>query len=392
MSAPSLPLTSRYDRAMAPLTIRGVTFRNRVVLASMGLDMAEDDGRMSPRLVEFYRGIMAGGAGAIVLSNASVSPNTALFPRALKLFNDDHVAALAPLMQEAAEQDVVVGVQLQHYGGQGMTHCTPTDVLLTPSGIRSALTGPIDPARRFRAMDGDDIANVVAEFAQAAARARQAGARFIQIQAANGYLLSSFLSKATNRREDAYGGSPERRARLLIEVVRAVRAAIGEDAVLGLRLGIDDRLGPAGMEPADITPVIPDLEAAGVDLFEISFCVAETFQALAQNTPEVRRLMAAQVKDFRSRARRPVGFAGFIGGLAEGCRLIDAGVIDYIPMARALLADNDLVRKEVSGREDEVHRCLWDGQCFKDRYTPNFDRVRCCVNPKYLRSAPASAA
>ena len=378
---------ARYERAMASLTIRNTTFKNRVFLASMGIDMAEDDGRMSPRLSEFYRGIMAGGVGAIVLSNASVSPNTALLPKALKLFNDDHTRALAPLLAEGAAQDVVIGVQLQHYGGQGLTFCTPGNDLLTPSGLASQSLAKKDPNANLRKMDDADIQTVIGEFASAARRAVQAGAKFVQLQGSNGYLLSSFLSKATNRRTDDYGGTPLKRARFVIETVKAVRAAIGEDVVLGLRLGINDYLGPDGMVPEDIYPAIPALETAGVDVFEVSFCTAETFGMMAANTPETRAAIAAQVKAFRDKTQLPVGYAGFIGSLEDGCRLIEDEIIDYIPMARALLADNDLVVKEVSGREADVHRCRWEGLCFQDKYNPNFDRVHCCVNPKYLRPA-----
>ncbi|WP_299865706.1 hypothetical protein [uncultured Roseobacter sp.] len=392
MSAPQAPYDARYARAMQPMTVRGVTFKNRVVLASMGLDMAEEDGRMSTALVDFYRGIMDGGAGGIILSNAAVSPDTALLPRALKLFNDAQEQALAPLLREGAARDVVIGVQLQHYGGQGMTMCTPTNVLLTPSGIANTSLKTLDPDFQFREMTRADIQTVIGQFSAAARRARQAGARFVQLQGANGYLLSSFLSKATNQRTDGYGGTPLKRARFVIEVVDAVRAALGDDVVLGLRLQINDLLGADGMLPEDIYPALPALEAAGVDIFEVSFCVADTFGAMSTNTPEVRAMVAEQVKAFRAQTDLPVGYAGFIGSLAEGCRLIEEGIIDYIPMARALLADNDLIRKELSGREADVHRCRWDGLCFKDKYNPDLDRVYCCVNPKYLRPARADVA
>lgn len=379
--------SGRYAAAMEPLDIRGLRFRNRVFLSSMGLDMAEIDGRISEEFIDFYRGVIDGGVGAIVLSNATVSRESALLPRALKLLDDSHGAALMPFIMEAAAAGTVVGVQLQHYGGQGTTTLTRGRAMLTPSGIGCNSLVRLDPRYRVRAMDQEDIERVKTEFASAAERAVQASARFVQLQASNGYLLSSFLSKATNRRDDAYGGDPVRRARLVIEVIEAVRAAIGSNVVLGLRIGLNDYLGPVGLEPGDLDPVIRLFEAAGVDLFEASFCVADTFSMLSQNTPAIRLELAAQVRHIRTLSTVPVGFAGFTGSLAEGCALLDGGVVDYISMARALLADNDLVRKELEGREREVHRCLWDGNCFRDKYNPRFQRVHCCVNPKYKRPA-----
>lgn len=382
---PQRSRSGHYAAAIEPLEIRGVRFRNRIFLSSMGLDMAEIDGRMSEALIDFYHNIIAGGVGAIVLSNATVSPDSALLPRALKLLDDTHVEALRPFIAEAAAAGTVVGVQLQHYGGQGTTTLTRGRAMLTPSGIGCHSLARLDPRYRVRAMDDEDIERVKADFALAATRAVAAGARFVQLQASNGYLLSSFLSKATNRRDDAYGGDPIRRARLVIEIVERVRAVIGPGVALGLRIGLNDYLGADGLEPQDLEPVIPLLESAGIDLFEASFCVADTFSMLARNTPELRLELATQVKHLRARATVPVGFAGFVGSLEQGCALLDDGVVDFIAMARALLADNDLVRKELEGREEEVHRCLWDGTCFRDKYNPRFQRVHCCVNPRYKR-------
>jgi 2,4-dienoyl-CoA reductase-like NADH-dependent reductase (Old Yellow Enzyme family) len=122
-----------------------------------------------------------------------------------------------------------------------------------------------------------------------------------------------------------------------------------------------------------------------VDLFEVSFCVASTFSKLSEPSSALSATLSAETKAFRTRASVPVGYAGFIGNLADGCALIEDGVVDYIAMARALLADNDLVAKELAGREEEVFRCQWHGACFKDKYNPRYQRVYCCVNPRYLR-------
>ncbi len=384
--SPDLP-SKRYAAAMEPLAIRSVRFRNRVFLSAMGLDMAEIDGRVSQELAGFYFDVIEGGVGGVILSNASVSKESALLPRALKLIEDRHEEALRPFLAEATRRGAVAGVQLQHYGGQGTTNLTRGRALLTPSGIGCKSVLKLDPRYKVREMTLEDIECVIGEFATAAKRASRAGARFVQLQASNGYLLSSFLSKGTNRRTDDYGGNQLKRARILVEVIGAVRAAVGPDVVLGTRIGINDYLGDEGLLPHELDEVVPLLEDAGTDLFEVSFCVADTFSKLSRNTPELRAEIAAQVKRFRSFATVPVGYAAFISGLAAGTALIEDGVVDFIAMARALLADNDLVSKEIAGREDEVHRCLWDGKCFRDKFDPRLQRVHCCVNPKYLRPA-----
>lgn len=387
VDAPARPASglARYEAVTKPMTIRGVTFRNRVFLSAMGLDLAEIDGRFSAEMAEFYRDVMAGGIGALLLSNASVSRESALLPRALKMLEEKHVEAMRPFMAEAKAAHVIAGVQLQHYGGQGTTTLTRGRPLLTPSGIGCKSLLKLDPKYRVRAMEVEDLERVKGEFADAAQRAVAAGAPFVQLQAANGYLLSSFLSKFTNKRDDAWGGDPVRRARFVIEVIEAVRNAIGSDTVLGLRVNVNDFVGAEGLQIEDLEPVVPLFERAGVDIFEASFCVADTFSRLGENSEGFRTELEAQVKQLRSWATVPVGFAGFIGSLRESCELIEAGVVDFVALARALLADNDLVRKELEGREDEVHRCLWDGKCFRDKYNPRYQRVHCCVNPKYKR-------
>jgi 2,4-dienoyl-CoA reductase-like NADH-dependent reductase (Old Yellow Enzyme family) len=234
-------------------------------------------------------------------------------------------------------------------------------------------------------MSVDDIVMVQQQFADAARLCRDTGARLVQLQASNGYLLSSFLSPHTNQRIDLYGGDAIARARMVIETVQAVRVALGDDVVLSLRLGIDDGLGESGTQPADLAEVIPLLEDAGVDMIEASFYVADTFHKLAGRTPEMLAKLYAQVAEVRSYCRVPLGFAGFVDGLPACEALLTDGVADMVGMARALFADNDLILKTIEHRDAEIHHCLWDGKCFKDKYNPRFDRVYCCVNPRYLR-------
>ncbi|NRA87434.1 MAG: NADH:flavin oxidoreductase [Rhizobiales bacterium] len=376
---------SKYSAALEPLKIRNVEFKNRIFLVSMGLDMATVDGAFSNELRSFYLDVAKGGVGAMILSNAAINESTALMPNALKLFNKDHANSFKSVIEDAAKENVIVAAQLQHYGGQGTTFLTRGRPALTPSGIETASIKKIDPKYHVKELTVADIEMTVDGFKKSAQLCVDAGAKFIQLQASNGYLLSSFLSKYTNKRDDDYGGSPAKRSRLLIEVLRAVREVVGSEVVIGIRIGINDYVGDEGLTVEELEPLIPILEESGADIFECSFCIADTFHRLSENTVEMRKELTDQVKIFKSYASAPVGFAGFISSLQEGCDLIESGVVDYIGMARALLADNALVNKELSGHESEVHRCLWEGNCFKDKYNPRYDRVYCCVNPNYLR-------
>jgi 2,4-dienoyl-CoA reductase-like NADH-dependent reductase (Old Yellow Enzyme family) len=380
---------ARFASVLSPLNVNGLKLPNRLFFPSMGIDMANLDGTFSSRLGEFYNGLVESGCGLVVLSNATVSANSVHQLRGLRMYEDRHAEALAGFIAEAAAKGVTVGVQLQHYGGQAATTHTGMPVL-TPSGIGSTSAAKRDPQYRAVAMSLQDIETVRNEFAHAAHLAAQAGARFIQLQASNGYLLSSFLSPRTNRRTDAYGGDPQRRALFVAETVRAVRNAIPTDVVLGVRLQADDCMGKEGLTADQLAGVIPLLENAGVDIIEASMAVSETFSALFQHTPAMADLLHTQVKKIKSYARIPVGFAGFVDSLETAEKLVASGTADMVGMARALFADNDLIRKTLTGKRDEIHWCLWDGNCFRDKSNPAFDRVYCCVNPKYMRPGPSS--
>ncbi len=266
----------RFPKLLAPAVIRNVRLRNRLFFASMGIDLANDDGSLSAPLFDFYRGVAEGGCGFVMLGNATVSPDSVFQPRGLRMYGQAHAGAAGRLVKMCAEAGAVVGVQLQHYGAQATTTHIAGRALLSPSGIASPAFEARDPRYRVRAMSPEDIATVRRQFIDAASMAANAGARLIQLQASNGYLLSSFLSPHTNRRSDGYGGSPETRARLLLEIVEGIRARVGERVVLSVRLGVDDGIGPCGSVPADFKSVVPMLERSGVDLIEVSIGTAET--------------------------------------------------------------------------------------------------------------------
>ena len=379
------PGARRFPLLFTPLRVRGVTFANRLFMAPMGLDLALDDGSLSDELLQFYRDIIAGGVGGLYLSNASVARQSVLRPRGLRLLNARQAASLRPLLQLADVAGVAAGVQLQHYGGQGMTTYSGVRVLLTPSGVPSPALQRLDPNYQVRAMRVRDIPRIRVQFVRAAKLAVDAGARLLQLQASNGYLLSSFLSPYTNRRRDGYGGSVEARARLLSEIVRDIRLAVGDEVVLGVRLQIDDLMGTAGVQVADMRTVLPLLELAGADLIEASVGNAETFNRFSGPGQEMAQYFREQVSMVRRFTKLPLGFAGMTADLPSAEVLLAEGVCDLVGMARPLFADNDLIVKTLRGEESRIHRCRFDGLCFKDKHDPRMARVYCCVNPKYLR-------
>lgn len=372
-------MTSGYPLTRQPIDLgRHLQLKNRVYFAPMGIDLGRD-GCLTEEMFGFYRGIIDGGCAMVVLANSAVDASTRLHSGGLCLYDEQHAECLAPLIDYGRQHACPVVVQLQHYGAQG-NRALGGGVLLAPS--RSA-PGKRQPG--VRVMTHADIRAVCSQFAHAARLARQAGSRAVQLQASNGYLLSSFLSPHTNRRTDRYGGSPLRRARLLLEVIEAIAEATQGEVDISVRLGIDDCLGEKGQQPALLEHVVPALQQAGVSALMCSAAVRETFHYMLRADPRVHALLVQGVRHIRELTSLPVGFAGFTCSLAQAEALLDLGVTDLVGMSRALFADNDLVNKSLAGKPGSVNACRFDGNCFRDKSNPRLDRVYCCVNDKYKR-------
>ncbi|WP_400770686.1 hypothetical protein [Methylosinus sporium] len=373
-----------FPEVSAPLRLGRLSLKNRVYFAPMGLDMADECGGMSEPLEQFYNDVIDGGSAMVVLGNSSIDPSTRLHERGLCLHDATHARRLEPLLAYGASRNCPIVIQLQHYGAQGSTRLTGLP-LLVPSAPKNHSRRAPGEYRTSRIMDVHDIAEVRRQFVNSARLAQSAGAEMIQLQASNGYLLSSFLSPYTNRREDAYGGSALRRARLLLEVVDDIHAATRGGVDVSVRLGIDDCLGSEGQEPHLLGGVVRALERVGVAAIMCSISIRETFHSLIHPTPEMRRRLIEGVRHIRAQTSLPVGFAGFTASIEQAESLLAERTADLIGMTRAIFADNDLVAKSLAGNQSTVEACLFDGDCFHDKGNPALDRVYCCVNPKYKR-------
>lgn len=379
MQSPTL-----YSPLFRPFSLGpGITLKNRIFFSSMGVDTAEEGGKASDRLIAFYKGIIRGGAGMVILGNASIHPSSRLQTRGLGLHDEEHAEALRPLFRFGKAHNCEVVVQLQHYGAQGRMQST-TQPLLSPSGIGCPRLNAKQPLYRAVEMTHDDIKTVRQYYVEAAVRAYHAGARIVQLQAANGYLLSSFLSPYTNVRHDKYGGSPAKRMRLLCEIVDDIRSACPA-LLLSVRLGIDDGLDNKGQRPELIAPHVQQLESLGVVWLSLSMTINETFHLLMTHPDAARQRLYSGISVLREATSLPIGFAGLTANLAQGEQVMERLKVELVGMTRALFADNDLIIKTQQQRDGEIHACRFDGNCFKDKSNPALDQVYCCVNPNYLR-------
>ncbi|KIW22107.1 uncharacterized protein PV07_12523 [Cladophialophora immunda] len=267
-----------------PLTIRGVTFPNRIWLAPMAQYSADPaNGTVTPWHMAHLGGIIMRGAGLTMTEGISVTPNGRTSPQDPGIWSDEQIAPLARLVEFAHSQNQKIGIQLAHGGRKASTvapwlaaaELIPDDL----GGWSSQVVGPSPVSYPHlaepRALTIDQIKEIKTAYVAAMQRAVRAGFDVIEIHAGHGYLLSSFHSPASNHRSDEYGGNFENRTRLTREIVQLTRASMPETMPLFLRVNGTDWLEeelslPGSWRVEDTARLAPILADLGVDLYDIS--------------------------------------------------------------------------------------------------------------------------
>lgn len=328
------------DHLFTPLQLRDVQLRNRIAVSPMCQYSAQDGEADDWHLV--HLGTRAvGGAGLVFTEAAAVAPEGRISPQDLGIWADRHVAMLARITGFIKAQGAVPGIQLAHAGRKASTK-RPWDGT-GPAGPESGGWAPVlapsaipfdDGWQTPEALDLAGIARITEAFADATDRARVAGFEVIEIHAAHGYLISEFLSPIANQRTDAYGGSLENRARLLLEVVAAVRDRWPDHLPLMVRVSGSD-FAPTGWSVDDTVALAWLLKDAGVDLLDCSGG-GNVPKPDVQPGPGYQTPFAARV---RAETGLATGAVGFIIDPAQADHIIRTGQADLVLLARELLRD-----------------------------------------------------
>ncbi|ROP78064.1 2,4-dienoyl-CoA reductase-like NADH-dependent reductase (Old Yellow Enzyme family) [Frigoribacterium sp. PhB107] len=323
------------------VTLRGQTFRNRLWVAPMCQYSAEEQDGVATDWHLVHLGSLArGGAGAVISEAASVTPDGRISPQDLGIWNDDQVEALKPITAFVRSQGSVPGIQLAHAGRKASTFRPWSETqgsvpeaeggwpTVAPSAV--AFEGYAAP----RELTRDEVVGLVEAFRAAARRSVEAGFGLIELHAAHGYLLHQFLSPLSNERTDEYGGSLENRARLLVDVVRAVRAEVGDDLPLLVRFSATD-WAEGGWDEHETATVAAWSRDAGADLFDIS-----TGGLVAGVTiPVGLGYQVPFAQHVRETAEVETGAVGLIVSARQAQAVVAEGRADVVLMAREFLRD-----------------------------------------------------
>lgn len=321
---------------LSTLEVKGLVLKNRIVMPPMANNMATEEGKITPGLVEHYLARAKAEVGLLIVEHAYVAPMGRANKNQLGVHDDRVISELRELVDAVHAAGARIGSQITHAGG-----ATTSAVLGTTPEAPSAVQHPRGPEVP-RELGVKELAALAGTFAAAARRVKTAGFDMVEIHGAHGYLLNQFYSPLTNRRKDAYGGDREKRLRFPLEVVEAVRLEVGPDFPVFYRLGADD-LMPGGLTAEDAKFAAPRLVEAGVDLLDVS-------GGLGGSRPEGAKPgyfvpLAVAVK---SVVQAPVLVTGGIREPAFADQIIRDGKADLVGIGRALLADPEWARKAIA--------------------------------------------
>jgi len=361
----------QFRKLFAPINIGRLELHNRVVMPALHLCYTPQ-GFVTDRLVEFYAERAVGGVGLIVAGGCPVDEFGGE-PAMIGISRDEFLPGLSRLTNTVHEYGVPIAAQLYHAGRYSLS----TEIgrqPLAPSAMASPLSRETP-----REMDKEDIVRTMQHYAEAARRAQQAGFDAVEISASAGYLISQFFSPLTNLRKDEYGGGFENRARFALEILSAVRQAVGADYPILVRIAGNDFL-TGGNTSEEACILARELESGGADAIDVTGGWHET--RVPQITMAVPRgafsYLAGRVKQA---VRIPVISSNRYSDPILAERMLRQGVADLIAMGRPLIADPDLPRKALDGRLDEIQPCVACNQgCFDHIFAR--EPVACLVNPR----------
>jgi len=332
-----------------PLTLRAHTVRNRLWVSPMcQYSVSARDGVPTRWHLVHLGSFAVGGAGLVMTEATAVEPIGRISPEDTGIWNREQTDAWAGIVETVHAAGASAGIQLAHAGRKASTRSPwgpdlaprPESSVPADEGGWATVSASAEPYAGLtapQALDEAGIARVVEAFARAAGRAREAGFDVIEVHAAHGYLLHQFLSPLSNRRTDGYGGDLAGRARLVLEVVAAVRAEIGEDVPLFVRMSATD-YAEGGWDLAQTAIVAEQARDAGADLIDVSS---------GGNVPGVRiPLSPGYQVPFAEHVRReagvPVNAVGLITTARQADDIVREGRADAVMMGRALLRNPHL--------------------------------------------------
>jgi 2,4-dienoyl-CoA reductase-like NADH-dependent reductase (Old Yellow Enzyme family)/NADPH-dependent 2,4-dienoyl-CoA reductase/sulfur reductase-like enzyme len=359
---------SQFDLLFQPLNINKLTIRNRIVSTAHAEVYATDGGMTTDRYVKYYEEKAKGGCGLCICGGSSVvsidSPQS--WWSSVNLSTDRIIPHFQNLADAVHKHGGRIMIQISHMGRRSRWDGENWPNLMSPSGIR-------EPVHRAtcKTIEVEEIWRVIGDFARAAVRAKEGGLDGVELSAVHQHMIDQFWSPRVNKRTDEWGGSFENRMRFGMEVLKAVREAVGPDFVVGMRI-TGDEFHPDGLSHEDMKQIAAYYDATGmVDYFGVVGSGCDTHNTLANvipnmsYPPEPFLHLAAGIKEVVS---VPVIHAQNIKDPNQAQRILEQGYVDFVGMTRAHIADPHLIAKIKLNQVDQIRQCVGANYCIDRQY------------------------
>lgn len=377
----------KLDTLFSPMRIGTCEIPNRLVVPAMVMNYCTHDGMITDQYVAYMEEKAKGGWGLIITEDYCVQPTGKGYSRIPGLWKDEHVESSRRVTEAVHRHGSKIFAQMYHPGRQTTPAANGGEQPVAPSPTK-------DPLCQFQAreMTIEEISRLVADFAVAARRAKDAGFDGVELHCAHGYLLAEFLSPAVNRRVDEYGGCFDNRTRIVAEIIAAMREQVGADFPIQVRFSSMDYV-PGGRTEAESYELCRFFEEVGFDAINVSngmYASHPTRQIIAPMFTDHALNMerAAQIKAL---VDIPVIVANRINDPKMADTLLKMGKADFVGMARGSLADPYLPKKAQEGRFEAIRYCIG---CLQGCEMPLFmdDQAGCLVNPRCSREFESDLA
>jgi 2,4-dienoyl-CoA reductase-like NADH-dependent reductase (Old Yellow Enzyme family) len=369
-------LSPAFPTLFSPLRLGPLSLKNRIAVPAHTMLLGEFDGTVGPRYRAYLAERARGGAALISLESAPVHPDSLSFPQQIRLWDAAVVPGLRATANELHDHGARFAVMLWH-GGRNVPYLRGR-VPISASAIPSLQTGDTP-----REATPNDIRELVAAYAIAARHCIEAGVNAVEVQTASDYLLGAFLSPDLNRRTDDYGGSPGNRARIVIEILEAIRREVGTATAVGIRTSIAHELplAPDGYGPNESLAAMQVIASSGlVDYVSLMSGSNGVLDTVIPTMTSGKALLTEQSLRFRDALRVPVIVTGRITTPAEAEAVLARGAADMVGIVRGFIADAHWAAKALRNEAPRIRPCMGCNQSclgFANRMIP----AGCTINP-----------
>lgn len=371
-------MNNKYSNLLSPITINGMTLRNRTVMPPIGSNFATVSAEVSEEMIKYYELRAKGGTGLIIVENACVDfPMGTNGTKQCRIDDNQYVPGLYTLVERLHAYGAKVSIQLNHAGASAFALRLNGVQPVSSSNIPSKTGGAVP-----RPLTVEEMKEIARKYGEAAARAQLAGFDSVEIHGGHSYLLNQFLSPLFNNRTDEFGGSAENRARFAVMVIESVRNAVGPRFPISIRISADDMI-KGGNTLEDSLELMKYMQEK-VDFLNISIAQNDNLYLQHDKMSLAEGWRSYMAKAFRETFNKPVITSGNFRSPEVAEDVIAKGDADLIAMGRGLIAEPYWANKVAEGQEKLLRRCISCNIGCADHRLAKSQPIRCTINPDLL--------